>query len=52
MRDLIASAASLLQSYDSRFLFRATGNGVSTETCYPDAGIVYELGSLFINMSC
>lgn len=52
MRDLVASAGPLLRSYASRLLFRATGNRISTETCYPDAGIVYELGYLFINMSC
>jgi hypothetical protein len=52
MRDPVASAGSTLQSYDSRFLFRAAGNRIYTETCYPDAGIVYVFGSLFINMSC
>jgi hypothetical protein len=46
------SVCWVLESYDSRLLFRATGNGISTETCYPDAGIVYELSSLFINVSC
>jgi hypothetical protein len=52
MSDLVASAGALLRSYDSRLLFRAPGSLVSTETCYPDGGIVYEFGYLFISVSC